>query len=74
MYAQRCRTIERSFADSKNNHGYYGDICPYDGEPTETTYQRIVGFITPTSTYSKERKEEFKMRDWLDLDRIKEIG
>lgn len=22
LYAQRCRTIERSFADSKNNHGY----------------------------------------------------
>lgn len=58
----------------KNNHGYYGDVCPYDGEQTKTTYQRIVGFVTPTSTYSKERKEEFKMRDWLDLDRIKEIG
>lgn len=22
LYAQRCRTVERSFADSKNNHGY----------------------------------------------------
>ena len=27
----------------KNNHGFYGDICPECGEPVATTYQRIVG-------------------------------
>lgn len=58
----------------KNNHGFYGSTCPICGEPVETTYQRIVGFLTPTKTYSKERKEEFAMRDWLELDRMKEIG
>lgn len=58
----------------KNNHGFYGNVCPICGEPVETTYQRIVGFLTPTKTYSKERKEEFAMRDWLELDRMKEIG
>lgn len=51
----------------KNNHGFYGDVCPVCGEPVETTYQRIVGFLTPTKTYSKERKEEFKMRDWFKV-------
>ena len=51
----------------KNNHGFYGEICPVCGEPKETTYQRIVGFLTPTKTYSSERKEEFKMRDWFKV-------
>lgn len=51
----------------KNNHGFYGEICPVCGEPKETTYQRIVGFLTPTKTYSYERKEEFKMRDWFKV-------
>ena len=51
----------------KNNHGFYGDVCPVCGEPVETTYQRVVGFLTPTKTYSKERKEEFKLRDWFEV-------
>jgi len=51
----------------KNNHGFYGDTCPYCGEPVATTYQRIVGFLTPTKAYSQERKEEVGMRDWMDV-------
>lgn len=58
----------------KNNHGFYGNICPYCGEPTETTWQRIVGFLTPEKTYSKERKDEFRRRDWFEMDRMREIG
>jgi ribonucleoside-triphosphate reductase len=58
----------------KNNHGFYGDTCPHCGNPKETTYQRIVGFLTPETTYSEERKAEFKLRDWMDLDRMREIG
>lgn len=27
----------------KNNHGFYGKICPECGEPVETEYTRIVG-------------------------------
>ena len=53
----------------KNNHGFYGDICPVCGEPVQTTYQRIVGFLTPCKTYSKERKEEFKLRDWFNVNK-----
>lgn len=52
----------------KNNHGFYGNICPICGEPVKTTYQRIVGFLTSRDTYSKERKEEFKMRYWYNED------
>lgn len=58
----------------KNNHGFYGNTCPYCGEPVVTTWQRIVGFLTPTDTYSSARKEEFAKRDWFELDRMKEIG
>lgn len=57
----------------KNNHGFYGDTCPECGEPKVTTYQRIVGFLTPERTYSKERKAEFAMRDWMDLNAMEEI-
>ena len=52
----------------KHNHGFYGEICPICGEKKETTYQRIVGFITPLKTYSKERKAEFEKRDWMNLE------
>lgn len=55
----------------ENNHGFYGDICPICGNEKVTTYQRVVGFLTPEKTYSKERKEEFKMRDWFDLNENK---
>lgn len=51
----------------KNNHGFYGDNCPHCGNPKETTYQRIVGFLTPEKSYSKERKEEFHRRDWFSI-------
>ena len=51
----------------KHNHGFYGKTCPICGEPVETTYQRIVGFLVPTKTYSKERKAEFSVRTWFDV-------
>lgn len=51
----------------ENNHGFYGEVCPICGGKKVTTYQRIVGFLTPERTYSKERKAEFKLRDWFDL-------
>ncbi len=57
----------------KHNHGFYGEICPICGEPKETTYQRIVGFLTPEKSYSKERKEEFKMRDWFDINEMSDL-
>ena len=47
-----------------HNHAFYGDICPNCGEPKTAEYSRIVGFYTKTQTWSKERKEEFKLRKW----------
>ena len=48
----------------KHNHAFFGKTCPECGEPVETEYSRIVGFYTPIKTYSKERKAEYKLREW----------
>ena len=57
----------------ENNHGFYGDTCPICGGKKVTTYQRIVGFLVPERTYSKERKAEFRMRDWFDLNSMSDV-
>lgn len=51
----------------KHNHAFYGDKCPICGNPVATEYTRIVGFYTPIKTWSKERKAEFKMREWEEI-------
>lgn len=51
----------------KHNHGFFGKVCPVCGEPVATEYSRIVGFYTPVRTYSKERKAEWSMREWENV-------
>lgn len=53
----------------EHNHAFYGDICPECGGKKVTEYSRIVGFFTPVKSYTKERKEEWSMRDWMDLNK-----
>ena len=48
----------------KHNHAFFGKKCPICGEDVFTEYTRIVGFYTPIKSWSKERKAEFKMRQW----------
>jgi ribonucleoside-triphosphate reductase len=48
----------------EDNHAFYGDICPKCGKPKSAEFSRIVGFFTKIQTWSKERKEEFKLRKW----------
>lgn len=48
----------------KHNHAFFGDTCPECGGPVETEYTRIVGFYTPIKTWSKQRKQEYAMREW----------
>ena len=51
----------------KNHHAFVGtDTCPVCGEPIHDQYTRVVGFLTPTKSYSKERKKEFDARNWYD--------
>ena len=47
-----------------NNHAFYGDVCPTCGKKKTAEYTRIVGFYTKTNTWSKERRNEFKLRRW----------
>lgn len=48
----------------KHNHAFYGNICPVCGEPVDTEYTRIVGYYTPIKSWSKDRKDEYKLREW----------
>lgn len=51
----------------KNRHGFVGtDICPSCGERVYDTYQRIVGYLVPTKSYSKDRFKEFNTRRWYE--------
>ena len=53
--------------ECKNHHGFVGtDVCPTCGEPVHDTYQRIVGYLVPTRSYSKDRKREFNTRQWYE--------
>ncbi len=51
----------------KHNHAFYGNKCPVCGGEVETEYLRIVGFYTPIKTWSTERKKEYKMRRFHDI-------
>lgn len=51
----------------KNNHAFYGSICPICNEPVATEYSRIVGFFTPIKTWSEKRKEEYGLRRWENI-------
>lgn len=53
----------------KNNHAFYDKTCPKCGNAIHTVWSRIVGFFTPEVTYSKERKEEFNMRLWENINK-----
>ena len=51
--------------ECENHHGFVGtNICPNCGKPVRDTYQRIVGYLTPSRSYSKDRKREFNARQW----------
>lgn len=51
----------------EDEHGFFGDVCPTCGKPVHDTYSRVVGFLTPTSSYTKERKREFSERKWFRI-------
>ena len=48
----------------KHNHAFYGSICPICGAPKSREWSRIVGYYTAVDTWSADRKEEYKMREW----------
>ena len=57
----------RMISVCEEEHAFFGDKCPKCGKPVSDKYTRVVGFLTPVSAYSKERKLEFNNRKWFDL-------
>ena len=50
-----------------DNHAFYGDVCPVCGKPKSAEFTRIVGFYTKIQTWSKERRQEYGMRKWDNI-------
>lgn len=58
--------------ECEKHHGFTGtDICPMCGGGIYDTYQRIVGFLEPVRSYSKDRKREFNTRQWYSYAGLK---
>lgn len=53
----------------EHNHAFFGKKCPICGGDVATEYTRIVGFYTPIKSWSKERKAEYGMREWEDINK-----
>lgn len=51
----------------EDGHLFYGNICPKCGKEKVAEYTRTVGFYTKTDSWSKERKEEYELREWMKL-------
>lgn len=50
-----------------NGHLFYGNNCPECGQEKTSEFTRTVGFYTKTKSWSKERKSEYKLREWMPL-------
>ena len=50
-----------------HNHGFFGKTCPECGEAAVNEYTRIAGFYTPITTWSKERRAEYQLRQWEEV-------
>lgn len=51
----------------EKSHTFFGDVCPICGRPKSDEVSRIVGYLVPTSSYSKGRKDEYENRQWYTL-------
>lgn len=51
----------------KNNHAFYGNTCPVCGLPKIREWSRIVGYYTAIDTWSADRKDEYEMREWENV-------
>jgi hypothetical protein len=53
-----------------NKHSFTTKTCPICGEQPSDTYQRCVGYLVPTKSWSEGRKRELEDRDWMNLNDI----
>ena len=48
----------------ESGHGFFTAKCPKCGGEIADQFTRVVGFLTPVSSFSNERKKEFNQRKW----------
>lgn len=48
----------------EHKHTFFGETCPICGGKKSDEVTRIVGYLVPISSYSKQRKEEEQNRQW----------
>lgn len=51
----------------EKQHTFFGDTCPTCGGKKVHEASRIVGYLVATSSYSKDRKEEYNNRMWYQI-------
>ena len=51
-------------------HTFTTKTCPICGAKPTDTYQRIVGYLTKTKSWSAGRKRELEERDWMNLNDV----
>lgn len=54
----------------KEKHSFTTKTCPICGSAPTDTYQRVVGYLVPSSSWSEGRKRELSERDWLNLNDV----
>jgi hypothetical protein len=54
----------------ENKHSFTTNVCPTCGEKPSDTYQRCVGYLVPTKSWSDGRKKELEERDWMNLNDV----
>nr|DAI07830.1 MAG TPA: anaerobic ribonucleoside triphosphate reductase [Caudoviricetes sp.] len=54
----------------KEKHSFTTKTCPICGSTPTDTYQRVVGYLVPSSSWSEGRKRELSERDWLNLNDV----
>lgn len=52
------------------HHSFTTRVCPYCGSVATDTYQRCVGYLVPTKSWSEGRKKELTERDWMNLNDV----
>lgn len=53
-----------------NHHSFTTKVCPICGQAPSDTYQRCVGYLVPTHSWSEGRKRELTERDWMNLNDV----
>ena len=54
----------------ENHHSFTTKTCPQCGSEPTDTYQRCVGYLVPTKSWSEGRKRELTERDWMNLNDV----